>query len=48
MDALLDFSRGPLFRLTFALMVLGLLRVLVLDLVGMVQDRGIEPEKRDP
>lgn len=37
MDALLEFARGPLFRLTFAVMVLGLLRILILDIVGMVQ-----------
>ena len=34
MDALYDFARGPLFRLSFAIMVLGLLRILVLDLYG--------------
>jgi nitrate reductase gamma subunit len=32
MEALLDFARGPLFRLTFAIMVLGLARILILDL----------------
>lgn len=37
MEALLDFARGPLFRLTFALLLLGLLRVLILDFVGMVR-----------
>ena len=34
MDALLDFARGPLFRFSFAIMALGLLRVIVLDLLG--------------
>nr|MBN2277377.1 hypothetical protein [candidate division Zixibacteria bacterium] len=32
MEHLLEFARGPLFRLSFALMVLGLLRILALDL----------------
>ncbi len=36
MNTLLEFARGPLFRLTFALMVLGLLRILVLDITGMI------------
>ncbi|MBN1212560.1 MAG: hypothetical protein JXA92_08275 [candidate division Zixibacteria bacterium] len=33
MEQLLAFSKGPLFRLTFAVMVLGLARVLILDLL---------------
>ncbi len=37
MEAFLDFARGPLFRLTFAVMVLGLLRILVLDIWGLVE-----------
>ena len=37
MEALLEFTKGPLFRLTFAIMVLGLLRILFLDLVGMYE-----------
>ncbi len=36
MDAVLDFARGPLFRLTFALMILGLLRIFILEIAGMV------------
>ena len=36
MEAWLEFGRGPLFRLSFALMILGLLRILVLTGVGMV------------
>lgn len=35
MDALLEFATGPLFRLTFAIMILGLARILILDLYGM-------------
>jgi len=34
MEQVLDFARGPLFRLTFAVMILGLLRVLVLDIIS--------------
>lgn len=37
MEALLDFARGPLFRLTFALMALGLARILILDLWGAIE-----------
>jgi nitrate reductase gamma subunit len=48
LDALLEFARGPLFRLTFALMVLGLLRVLVLDLVGMVEAHRKAGDKTMP
>ncbi len=32
MDALLDFARGPLFRFSFIIMILGLARILFLDL----------------
>jgi len=37
LEALLEFTKGPLFRLTFAIMVLGLLRILFLELVGMYE-----------
>jgi nitrate reductase gamma subunit len=37
MEALLDFACGPLFRFCFAVMVLGLLRVLILDLINLRQ-----------
>lgn len=37
MEQLLDFSKGPLFRLTFAIMVLGLARIFVLDLYEAYQ-----------
>ena len=36
METLSDFARGPLFRLTFAIMVLGLARVLLLDIIGVI------------
>ena len=34
MDSLLEFAKGPLFRLTFALLVLGLIRIFYLDIQG--------------
>ncbi len=34
MEALLEFARGPLFRLSLAVMVLGLIRIVALDLFG--------------
>jgi len=36
-EAWIDFGRGPLFRLAFSLMVLGLLRVVVLTVIGIVE-----------
>ncbi len=32
MEQLLEFSRGPLFRLSFAIMILGLARIIILDI----------------
>ena len=37
MEGILEFARGPLFRLTFALMVLGLLRLFMLDIWGIIE-----------
>ena len=37
MEAILDFARGPLFRFCFTVMVLGLLRLVILDLVNLRQ-----------
>jgi nitrate reductase gamma subunit len=37
LEALLEFARGPLFRVTFALMVLGLARIFVLDIIGAIE-----------
>jgi nitrate reductase gamma subunit len=34
METVTDFARGPLFRLSFAIMTLGLLRILILDVYG--------------
>ena len=48
MEAWLDFGRGPLFRLCFALMVLGLLRIFFLTIVGMVKAYRRNPDKVVP
>lgn len=37
MDSFLEFARGPLFRLSLAIMLLGLLRVFVLDMVAVYE-----------
>ncbi len=37
MEAWIEFGRGPLFRLAFAVMALGLLRIFVLTAVGVVE-----------
>ncbi len=37
MQALIDFGTGPLFRLSFALMILGLLRLVLLSVWGMAE-----------
>ena len=37
MESWLDFGRGPLFRLCFTLMVLGLLRIFILQFIGTVE-----------
>lgn len=45
MDAWLEFGRGPLFRLCFALMVLGLSRILILTGIGMWEAHHRNPDK---
>jgi nitrate reductase gamma subunit len=37
LEGILDFARGPLFRLTLALMILGLMRILILDISGLIE-----------
>lgn len=37
MEAWMEFARGPLFRLSFSIMVLGLLRVLWLTAIGIIE-----------
>jgi nitrate reductase gamma subunit len=48
MTAWIEFGRGPLFRLCFALMVLGLLRILVLTALGIIEAYGRNPDKIIP
>jgi len=44
----IEFGRGPLFRLAFCLMVLGLLRVVVLTIVGIVESYRRNSDKIVP
>jgi nitrate reductase gamma subunit len=37
MEAWIDFGRGPLFRLAFALMLLGLMRIFTLTIIGILE-----------
>ncbi|MCK5125504.1 MAG: hypothetical protein KAR42_04550 [candidate division Zixibacteria bacterium] len=37
MQEFIDFCRGPLFRLTFLVMIFGLIRILILDIWGAVE-----------
>ena len=48
MEAIFDFARGTLFRLTFALMILGLLRILILDLWGLLEAYSKAGDKTVP
>lgn len=48
MEAIIDFARGTLFRLTFALMILGLLRILFLDIWGMLEAYSKAGDKNVP
>lgn len=40
MEGLIDFARGPLFALTFGIMVLGLLRLVVIQVYTLVKTKG--------
>jgi nitrate reductase gamma subunit len=44
-ESWIEFGRGPLFRITFSLMLLGLLRILVLTLVGVAEAYDRSPDK---
>jgi nitrate reductase gamma subunit len=44
-EAWIQFGRGPLFRLAFSLMVLGLLRIVALTMVGVVEAYRRSPDK---
>ncbi len=45
-EAMLEFARGPLFRLTFAVMVLGLARLVCLTIYGAVRTYVLAGDKR--
>jgi nitrate reductase gamma subunit len=45
MTAWIDFARGPLFRLCFALMVLGLMRIVLITLLGVKEAYQRNPDK---
>ena len=48
MEAWAEFGRGPLFRLAFCLMVLGLLRVFILAIVGIGEAYRRSPDRIVP
>lgn len=45
MESWIEFGRGPLFRITFALMLLGLGRIFILTMVGVAEAYGRNPDK---
>jgi nitrate reductase gamma subunit len=48
MDSLLEFAKGPLFRLSFALLVLGLFRIFFLDIRGAYKAYKNTDDKKLP
>lgn len=48
METWLDFGRGPLFRLSFVLMTLGLGRILLLSIIGMIENYRRNPDRIVP
>lgn len=48
MDGWLEFAKGPLFRFTFAIMILGLARVLILSIINGFEAKGKAMEKKLP
>jgi nitrate reductase gamma subunit len=48
MDELLNFARGPLFRFAFAVMILGLLRVLILSIMNGLEAKTKAKDKQIP
>lgn len=45
MESWIEFGRGPLFRITLALMLLGLARIFVLTIIGVLEAYGRSPDK---
>lgn len=48
MDTWLEFAKGPLFRFSFAIMILGLARVLILSIINGFEAKGKSREKKLP
>jgi len=48
MESLLEFARGPLFRITFAMMILGIFRILILDIWGLIEATMKAADKNIP
>ncbi len=48
MDGWIEFAKGPLFRLSFAIMILGLIRLLGLSIINGFEAKGKAKEKKLP
>jgi nitrate reductase gamma subunit len=48
MESLLEFAKGPLFRFSFAIMILGLLRLLILAIINAYQIKNKAKDKVIP
>jgi nitrate reductase gamma subunit len=48
LQGILEFAKGPLFRLSFGLMILGLIRILVLDIWGAIEAYNKAGDKNIP
>ncbi len=48
MEGWIEFGRGPLFRLAFSLMILGLLRILAMTVLGVVEAYRRSPDRIVP
>ncbi|MBM2816278.1 MAG: nitrate reductase [Ignavibacteria bacterium] len=48
MDSLLEFAKGPLFRFSFAVMILGLIRVFILSLINGFEAKSKAKDKVIP
>jgi len=48
MDAVLDFARGPLFRFSIAVLILGLARLVILDLIAIFEAYRRAGDKKIP
>jgi hypothetical protein len=48
MDELLNFLKGPMFRFSFAIMILGLFRLLVLSIINGLEAKGGAKDKSIP